>query len=182
MIKEYISFEDFDTALKRNIHVYRIWKETPDEDKKRHWEYIHSLIETHDWKGKPLESPQQESAFPRIVKGTCIFFSNDTGKPFNHNNHENGVQIIYSERLALATADLIEIESQGLRTNILERNIGIVINEVGPLKTEYRGKYQNTEAAEDLPMPKPLWDVLRRFSATEKQPKQRLTIRTARRD
>lgn len=163
----YISFHDLNLQMMEHPFQSDNWEILEDKDRLKYYNYIHYLIDSHPWKGAPLQSPMQIDAFPRKIGQVIVRWNNDTSRLKNHIQYLGTEHILPNYILVEAVVYFLSI--QEFKELITQRDEGIVRVEVGPLKAEMLGNKSNTLPFSKTPLPKCLWDYLKQYSLFEKK-------------
>lgn len=161
-MKEYITFEKLNLLASLDPHWGDDWENTPEKNRRKYHAHLLGLIESHRWQGVALDTPVQESAFPRVVDCSLVRWDSDTETQVNHTQYQGHCHVLSSAVIA-QTAIAMFADAEFKRQRV-QRDMGIALAQVGPLEVEFVGKNANTTPTHTLPLPQPLWDHLKQYS------------------
>lgn len=150
---DYLQFDELETFLNNKPSVRSIWATFDDETKKAYHFDMIQILENHSWRGKPL-SPQQETAFPRIINGKLITWNSDYQKHYNHLSfYDDNCLILPVYWIAEAVANQI-LQRNNHELSALQK-IGVSKSKIDVIETEF-DSVKNNQWSQN-PLPEPLW-------------------------
>jgi len=162
IMAEYISFFDLDTQMTDHPIQGEIWETFDEKTKLKYHNYVHQVIDSHPWKGDPVDSPVQIAAFPRCIEGIIVRWNTDTERSVNHIQYRPKEHVISNWILVETVAYLLSTKE--IETLLVQRDEGLGKVEVGPIRAEFRGNRAGTQAHTKTPLPLSLWNYLKQYS------------------
>jgi len=137
------------------------WEKLTEDEKKGYLYHIFDLLNSHKWKGTPINTPFQGDAFPRKIGCSVLYWDNsvDSPPPLNHTQGEGGYIVLSSYWIVQGLAFLLAIKKYQVQKQITLKAAGIESVKVGPLESKF-----DTKKDYNTPLPPPLWDNLREYS------------------